>query len=116
MDINLLIENALKSICPVYFEEATFKPGQSEYIVFHRIYGDERNFASGKPIHNYHLYRINYYSKNPFRQQRMNQIKASMKGVGFFMQEDNIPIPREANAEYWGAYSEFTYWEVIGNG
>lgn len=115
MDINLLIENTLSPLCPAYFEEPTFEQEPTEYIVFNRIYGGERNFANGKPIHNYHLYRVNYYGTKQLRQQRMTQIKSAMKSAGFFIQEDNIPIPREANAKYWGAYSEFAYWEGVTN-
>lgn len=113
MDINLLIESSLSPLCPVYFEETTFKDEPAEYILFMRIYGDERNFTNGNPIHNYHLYRVNYFGTKRLRQSRMKSIKTAMKAAGFYLQEDNIPIPREANAKCWGAYSEFAYWEEI---
>ena len=84
MDINSLIENTLLPICSVYHEEATFTQRPTEHIVFQRIYGGERNFSNGKPIHNYHLYRVNYYGTKQLRQSRMNQIKSAMKVAGFF--------------------------------
>jgi hypothetical protein len=115
MDINELIYNTLTSLnILVYFEEGNFSTIPDEYIEFNRIYGDERNYADGKAVHNYHLYRVNYYGTNKARRETvMRNIKTKMKEAGFFLQTDNEPIPREENATHWGAYSEFAFWEVI---
>ncbi len=114
MNVNQLIDDTLKSLdCPIYFEEANFVNVPTEHIVFSRIYGAERNFAGGNPIHNYHLYRVSFFGTKARRQAVMPLIKSKMKSAGFFVQTDNEPIPREANATLWGAFSEFSYWEVI---
>lgn len=118
MDLNILIHNVLSPLVRTFYEEAEFADSNlpDEYIVYKRIYGSPRNFADGEPLHNYHFYRINYYGKDKEKRQIiMSSIKSSMKDVGFHLQTDNTPIPREVNAEYWGAYSEFSYWEVISD-
>jgi len=117
IDVNALAYATLNGMplapaVPVFFEEADGLP--DEYIVFDRIYGDDRNHADNKPLHEYVLMRVDYYGKNKARRQvAMTAIKAAMTAAGFFTQAHNINIPREAGAAYWGAYSEFSYWAVI---
>lgn len=117
MDINELIDTTLAPLCAYYYERPETPdelPG--EYIVYHRIYGNERNFADGKPVFGYHLYRINYYTADKTKiTAMMSNIKNAMKSAGFYLQSDNITIPREANAEFYGAYSEFAFWEVLSD-
>lgn len=117
IDVNALVYTTLTAMTltpaiPVGYEDIEGLP--TEYIVFDRIYGDERNHSDNKAIHEYHLYRVNYYGKNKARRQTaMSAIKTAMKSAGFYLQTGNINIPREDEAEYYGAYSEFSYLAVI---
>lgn len=118
MDVNVLIHQTLTGIItptvPAYYEDPELSILPSEYIVYRRIYGDERGFAGNEAKQKYHVYRISYYGTSKARRETvMEAINSVMKAAGFYLQEDNIPIPREAGAKYWGAYSEFTYWDVV---
>lgn len=115
MDINELIYDTLTPLnIPVDFEEGDYTSIPDEYVVFNRIYGDERNFVDGQALYNYHLYRINYFGTDKEKREiAMHDIKAKMKEAGFFLQTDSEPIPREKHATHWGAFSEFTYWESL---
>lgn len=113
MDINELIYNTLLPLgVPVVLEECQIVPLPDEFIVIERMYGDERWYADNVSGCDYHVYRINYYGTSKAkRQQMMDKIKDAMKAAGFYLQEHNGAITRDANAKYWGAYSIFNYWE-----
>ena len=110
MDVNELIYNTLSPLVPVAFEEMQDEH-PNEFIVFDRIYGDERDFSDDAAATQYYLYRVNHYGISlKQRETRMEEIKGLMKAAGFLLQTHNIPIPRESGAKYFGAYSEFARW------
>lgn len=116
MDINELIYTTLTPLdVPLFYEQSDESELLDEFIVYQRITGRGRNFADNKPLYKYHYYRVNCYTKNKLRRQQIiDSINSAMIDANFYPQNDNTPIPREAQAEYWGCFSEFTYWEAVG--
>ena len=112
----------LAKIAQTHREEEEFTTLPPEFIVYYKLNDIPVEYSDGRAMQRYYYYRVSFYSIDKSRVDvAIGQIDAAMQGLGFFLRESGIPIPREAPQEkrkasdglaYWGAYSEFAIWRA----
>lgn len=117
--VDSLLSNILTPLNIEFAAEEFISTGEElpqQYVTHQKIDGYGREFADNSAIETMHYIRVNYYTQDPTKKAEiMELIKTAMMNGGFYYPtNDNIPIPRDVDATYWGAYSDFFYMQGAG--
>jgi hypothetical protein len=92
---------------PVYVEENNTDENPLTYIVFKNTLNLPFGYSDGGAKMEKRFFRINAYSADRLDVFAvLKRANSTLVGNGYFIQERNMPIPRDNKAPMWGAYSE----------